>query len=137
MKKSDNFTVWICWKNESEIVCDVKFIDKVIIEKQYYIPSSINWMPMLTPRDDNRMKKILIGSCVDYLGIFYDLGNDLCDEESIMFISYLKDISCFHYMKQPKSMLCSKLVTNFIKVDNLEDYENNWLPNCVKLMSFQ
>ena len=117
--KFDNFTVWIIWKIENQIVCDVKLPDKVIIEKQYFIPSNINWMPMLTPRDVNRMKEILIGSCVDYSVSFYDLGNDFCDEISIIFISYLEDISFFHYIKQPKSMLCRKLVKKFIKEENL------------------
>ena len=66
---------------------------------------------------------MLIGSCLDYLVNFYDLSNDFCDEIKIIFIYYLKDISFFHYMKQPKSMLCRKLVKNFIKEENLRDYE--------------
>ena len=115
IKKIDKYTVWIIWKNKNEIVCDVKLPDKVIKEKQYYILSNINWMPMVSPCDDNRMKKILIGSCVEYLVTFYDLDNDFCDEISILFISYLRDISFFHYKKQPKSMLCTKLVKQFIK----------------------
>ena len=51
-----------------------------------------------------------MGSCVDYLDTFYNFANDFCDEISIIFISGLRDLSFFHYMKQSKSMLCKKLV---------------------------
>ena len=37
-------------------------------------------------------------------------------------------------MKQPKSMLCRKLVKNFIEEENNVDYEYKWLPNSVKLL---
>ena len=37
-------------------------------------------------------------------------------------------------MKQPKSMLCRKLVKNFIEEESFEDFEHKWLPNCVKLL---
>ena len=72
-----------------------------------------------------------MGSCVDFLDTYYNLANEFCDEISIIFISDLRDKSFFLYMKQPKSMLCRKLVKNFFE-ENFEDYEYKWLPNCVK-----
>ena len=37
-------------------------------------------------------------------------------------------------MKQPKSMLCRKLVKNFVEEENFENNEYKGLPNCVKLL---
>ena len=37
------------------------------------------------------------------------------DEFVIIFISDLKDMTFSHYMAQPKSMLCRKLLKNFIE----------------------
>ena len=37
-----------------------------------------------------------------------------------------------HYMAQAKSMLCKKLVWNFIEEDS-KDFDYNWLPNCFRL----
>ena len=84
--------------------------------------------------DVNKKSKMMMGSCVDYLDTYYNFDNDFCNEISIIFISDLRDISFFHYMKQPKSMLCRKLVKNFVEEENFENYENKWLPNCVKLL---
>ena len=61
-----------------------------------------------------------MGSCVDYLNSYYNFANDFCDEISIIFISNLRDISFFHYMKQPKSVLCRKFVKNFLKKKTLK-----------------
>ena len=43
--------------------------------------------------------------------------NNEVDEINIIFISDLKDMTFSHYMTQPKSMLCRKLVRNFIEED--------------------
>ena len=72
-----------------------------------------------------------MGSCVDYLYSFCNFDNDFCDEINILFISDLKDITFFHYMEQPKSMLCRKPKRIFIEED-FEDFDYNWLPNCFR-----
>ena len=84
--------------------------------------------------DVNKISKMLMGSCVDYLDFYYNFDNDFCNDISIKFISDLRDISFFHNMKQPESMLCRKFMKNFIEEENFEDYEYKWLPNRVKLL---
>ena len=69
-KKFDNFGVWIIWKKENEIVCEIKLPYEVIIEKRYSIPPNICRKPMnlirlSTPHDVNT-PLILMESCVNY-----------------------------------------------------------------------
>ena len=77
----------------------------------------------LIQNDVNKKSKMLMGLRVDYLDTYYNFAKDFCDETSRIFISDLRDISFYHYMKQPKSMLCRKLVKKFIEEENFEDYE--------------
>ena len=68
-------------------------------------------------------------SPLDFPDTFDRNINNEVDEISMIFTSYLKDITLFHYMDQPKSMIQRKL----IKKVNEEDYGNldyNWLPKC-------
>ena len=53
------------------------------------------------------------------------------DEIVITCISDLKDITFSHYMAQPKSMLCRKIVRNFIAED-FGDFDYIWFPNCFR-----
>ena len=134
-RKFNIFSVWIFWEKNNEIVREIKLPDKVIVEKRCYIAPDINRITMnLIQYDVNKISKMMMGTCVDYLDTYYNFDNDFCNEISIIFISDLRDISFFHYMKQPKSMLCRKLVKNFIEEEKFEDYEYEWLPNCVKLL---
>ena len=99
------------------------------------MPYDINWIPMnlirsTTPLNVNR-PIILTRSCVDYLDNYYNFTNDFCDEINIIFISDFKDITLFHYIEQPRSMLCRKLERNFVEED-FEDFDYNWLPNCFR-----
>ena len=120
----------------NEIVREIKLPDKVIVEKRCYIAPDKNRITMNLIQYDVKKKisKIMMESCVDSLDTYYNFDNDFCNEISIIFISDLKAISFFHYMKQPKSMICRKLVKNFLEEENFEDYEYKWLPNCVKLL---
>ena len=111
------FFVWIIRKKYNEIVREIKLSHKVIIEKRCYIPPNIN--PPIQYNVD-RLSKVLMGSCVDYLNTYYSFAKDFCDEISIIFISNFRDISFFHYMKQPKSMLFRKLVKNFFEEEKFE-----------------
>ena len=134
-----NFSVWIIRKKNNEIKREIKLPDKVIVEKRCYVAPNINRITMNLIKssiqyDVNSVTKIFMGSCVDYLDTYYNSVNDFCDEIKRIFISDLRDISFFHYMKQPKSMLCRKLVKNFIEEENFEDYEYKWLPNCFELL---
>ena len=85
------------------------------------------------PHNVNKVPKFLKRSRVDYLDIFYNFGNDFCDEITIIFISDMEGISY-----QPRSMLCRKLEKNFIegekRSEDLEGFEYNWLPNCVRII---
>ena len=56
---------------------------------------------------------------------------DEVDEIDILFISDLKDMAFSLYMAQRKSMLCRKLVRNFIEED-FGNFDYNWLPNCFR-----
>ena len=67
---------------------------------------------------------------------FLDTFNRSCikdevDETVQIFISDYRDMTFFHYMTQPKSMLCRKLVRNFIEED-FRDFDYIWLPNCFR-----
>ena len=46
-----------------------------------------------------------------------------------MFISDFRDISFYHYMNLPNSMLTRKLIRNLLQ-NKSEDYTDKWLPNC-------
>ena len=107
----------------NEIVREIKFPNKVIVEKRCYIAPNINRILMNLIKssvhyDVNRVSEILMGSCVDYLDTYYNFANDFSDEIKLLFISDLRDITIFHDMKQPKSMLCRKLVKNSIEEEN-------------------
>ena len=121
-----------------EIVREIKLPDKVIVGKRCYIARDINRVKMIIIQHDvNKISKMLMGSCVDYLDTYYIFANDFCDGIRIIFISDLRDISFFHYVKQPKSMLCRKLVKKFIEEENFEDYEYKWLPKCVMCQTIE
>ena len=53
------------------------------------------------------------------------------DEIDIISTSDLKDINFSHYMDQSKSMLCRKIVKNFMEED-FGDFDYNWLPGFFK-----
>ena len=126
-------------EKNNEVVREIKLPDKTIVEKRCYMAPNINKITMNLIKssiqyDVNRVNRILMGSCVDFLDTYYKFADDFCDEISIIFISDLRDMSFIHYMKQPKSLLCRKLVKKFIEEENFEDYEYKWLSNCVKLL---
>ena len=52
-------------------------------------------------------------------------------EMEIVFISDPKDITRQHYLEQPKSLLCRKLIRRFLLSTPL-DFEYNWLPDSYK-----
>ena len=79
-KRFDNFAVRIVCKRENQIVCDVKLPDGVIMEERWRVFPNINRIPMnligsSIPHNVNKIPKFLKRSCVEYLDIFYNIGN--------------------------------------------------------------
>ena len=56
---------------------------------------------------------------------------DEVDEIVILFISDLKNMTFSHYIAQPKSILCRKLVRFYIEED-FGYFDYNWLRNCLR-----
>ena len=54
-------------------------------------------------------------------------------EIEIVFISDPKDITQKHYLEQPKSLLCRKLIGRFHESTS-QDFEYSWLPDSFKKM---
>ena len=69
-----------------------------------------------------------IKSCYKYIQDYFLIEN-LHDEINIIFISDFKDITFYHYMNQPKSMLSRKLIINLLQ-NQSGNYTLKWLPNC-------
>ena len=118
-KKFDKFTVWVFCKLNDEKVDEVKVPNSLIREKRYKTSHDVVGMPL-----------IFIGPCVDYLDSFY-FDNEFFDERNIIFISDLKDITFFHYMEQPRSVLVRKIIKKHLE-EQRGDLDYNWLPNCFR-----
>ena len=80
---------------------EIKLPSQVVVEKRYR--TVVDYVGPL----------FRIESCGEYLDSL-DLDQNFCDEINIIFISNLKDITFVHFMEQPKSMLCRKIVRNII-----------------------
>ena len=61
----------------------------------------------------------------------HDCSPKIIPEIEIVSISDPKDITRQHYLEQPKSMLCHKLIRRFHESTPL-DLEYNWLPDSFK-----
>ena len=113
-KKFDNFTVCVMW------------MKNVLAVNKNSVPSTItysqNWNGLPIVKED---------TACDSLDTFDRNINDEVDEIVIIFISDLKDETFSHYIVQPKSMLCRKLLGSFIEED-FGDINYNWLPNCFR-----
>ena len=62
--------------------------------------------------------KMVDGECgirpfFEYVDDYFFIDN-LYEEINIIFISDIKDITFYHYMNQPKSMLSRKLIINLL-----------------------
>ena len=53
------------------------------------------------------------------------------EEINIIFTSDFKDMTFSHYMAQPRSMVCRKLVRNFFEED-FGKFDYKWLLNCFR-----
>ena len=69
-----------------------------------------------------------IRPCFEYIDDYFFIDS-LYDEINNKFISDFKDITFYHNMNQPKSMLSGKLIINLLQ-NQSGDYTQKWLPNC-------
>ena len=120
-KKFDNFSVCVMWKKN-----DIN-INKISI------PSILkNRKPHLFEPNKIELPIMLKIPAYDFLDQFKkECVNDKVDEINIIIISDLNDITFLHYIDQSNSMLCRKLVRNFIE-ENFGVFDYNWLPNCYR-----
>ena len=67
--------------------------------------------------------------------------NIISDKIDIIIISNLKEMTLQHYMKQPRSILCRKIESNYIEEDyppaHNRDFNYNFLPHCFRHIGFQ
>ena len=114
-KKFDDHILCVMWMENELVVCKVSVPSKITYHQKM--------MSLTIPRKE---------TACDYLNK-YNQGCviDEVDEIFTIFISDLKDITFSQYMPQPTSMLCTKLVGNFIEED-FGDFDYNCLPNCFR-----
>ena len=74
---------------------------------------------------------VLRVSPLDFLDTFDKNKNNEVDGINIILISDLKNITFFHHMDQPKSMIQKKLEINFIE-EIFRHFDYNWLPKCFR-----
>ena len=62
-----------------------------------------------------------------------ELSIDRIRETKILFISDIKDMTFSHYLKQPKTRICRKMLRRFFEVkgEDINDFEYNWLQDCL------
>ena len=103
------------------------WMNNVLVVKKISVPSIITHHQKMMRLTVTRKK-----TACDYFNKYnQDFVIGKFDEIDITFISDLKDKTFSHYMAQPKSMLCRKLVRKFIEED-FGDFDFNWLPKCFR-----
>ena len=120
-RKVDDFTVRVIRKKNDSIINKISVPSIIKLRKLHLFEPGVTELP-----------NILKIPAFDFPDQFNEeCVNDMVDEINILFISDLNDITFFHYMEQPKSMLCRKLIQNVIG----EDYgvfDSYWLPKCFR-----
>ena len=115
-KKYNNFGVLIVCKMNGEVTDEIKLPFSLVMKKKY-----------------TAFGKMLdcecgIRPCFEYLDDYF-FNDNLYDEINNIFISDFKDLTFYHYMNQPKSMLSRKLI--IIPLQNqIGDHTHKWLPKC-------
>ena len=123
-KKFDNFSVCVMWKKYDVLVIKISVPNAITLQKSHLIEPSLIELPI-----EVRVPSPDFSDTFDII-----CTNNEVDEIVTIFISDLKDLTFSHYMDQPKSVLCRKLVRNFIGED-FGDFDYNWLPNCFRHIS--
>ena len=88
----------------------------IILEKPHLFKPSMIELPI-----------VIRVSPLDFLDTFDRNINNEVDDINIIFVSDLKDMTLSHYLAQPKSMLCRKLIRSFIEED-FGDFDYHWFP---------
>ena len=115
-KKFNSFGVLRVFKMNGEVSNKVNLPPSLVMEKKYAA-----------------FGKVLDGECgikpcYKYIDDSFFIDN-LYDEIIIIFISDFKDITFYHFMNQPKSMLSRKLIINLLQ-NQSGDYTHKWLSKC-------
>ena len=115
-EKFNSFTVLVVCKMNGEVIDEIKLPSYIVMEKTYRL---------FNEKVDGESG---IRPWVEYVDDCFFV-NSFCDEINIIFLSDFQDISFYHYMNQPKSMLTRKLRRNLLQ--NQSGYHTHkWLPNC-------
>ena len=88
----------------------------IIIEKPHLFKPSMIELPI-----------VIRVSPLDFLDTFDRNINNEVDDINLIFVADLKDMTLSHYLAQPNSMLCRKLIRNFIEED-FGDFDYDWFP---------
>ena len=125
IKNFIDFTVCVMWKKNDILINKISVPSTITLEKPHLFKPCMVQLPI-----------VIRVSSLDFLDIFDRNINNGVDEINKIFISDLKDITFFHYMDQPKSMLCRRLVRNIFK-ENFGDFNYKWLPKCFTQINTQ
>ena len=101
-KQFNSFCVLIVCKMNGEVIDEIKLPSSIVMEKKY-----------------TAFGKMLDGECgirpcFEYINDYFFIDN-LYDEINIIFISDFKDLTFYHNMNQPKTMLSTKLIINLLQ----------------------
>ena len=115
-KKFNSFGVLMVCKMNGDVSNKVKLSSSLVLEKKY-----------------TAFGKMLDGKCgirpgFEYIDDYFFI-DDLYDEINIIFISDFKDITFYHCMNQPKSMLSGKLIINLLQ-NQSRNFTHKRLPTC-------
>ena len=91
------------WKKNDILINKISVPSVFILEKSYLIKPSMIELP-----------KVIRVSPLDFLTTTHKNITEEVDEINKILTSDPEGITIFHYMDQPKSMLCGKLVKQFI-----------------------
>ena len=111
------------WKKKDVLLNKVSVPSTITLEKPHMFKSSMIELPL-----------VVVVSPLDFPDTFDRNRNNEVNEINKIFKSNLKDVTFFHYMDQPKSMLRSKPVRNFLEAD-FGDFDYNRLPKCFRHIS--
>ena len=114
------------WKKNDMLINRISVPSTTTVEKPHLFKPSMVELPI-----------VLEVPAYDFLDQFdEECIRDEVDEINMIFVSDLEDVSFTRYMIQPKSMLCRRLIKNFIE-ENYGNFDYNWLPKCFRNINTQ
>ena len=120
IKRKSIFFLYVLCEKKEVLINKISVPSIITLEKPYLFEPSMIKLP------------IVIGVLpLDLLDEFDRNKTNELDEINTILISDPKDMTFSHHMDQPKSMLCRKLVINFIEED-FGNFDYNWPPNCFR-----